>query len=162
MTYTDDDRRRDDMIRKKADPEFERKRVEGIRRYWAEKGTAGSETRERLSRCAAASWAKRRLKGTDKFVLSDEERNRRREQLQKNKQNPNYETRRLKAIKAFSSSPKGKVKRSVTAQAVNDKRRGFKVPAKLWNEYRWLVDAKKIPAREAGKMLGLINDGAPQ
>jgi hypothetical protein len=37
-----------------------------------------------------------------------------------------------------------------------DKLRGFHVPAEKLLEYRHLTNVKMIPAKEAGKMLGLI------
>lgn len=158
MTNTSD-KLRADFNRKKSDPDFEKKRLEGIRRFWAEKGTHGSKTRERLAKCASASWAKRRLKGMAKLELAEAERTRRREQLLKNKAATSFETRRINRVKAASATPLGHVKKSLTMNAVNDKRRGFKVPAAMWKEYRWLKNSKGLSAAEAGRILGLVDDG---
>lgn len=63
---------------------------------------------------------------------------------------------RLKRLKAAATSPRARAANSVARRAAHDRKRGFKVPARLWKEYRFLIDVKKLRAHEAGRVLGLI------
>lgn len=68
--------------------------------------------------------------------------------------NPETQEKRLKRLREYHADNQGLRRASIAA--VNRKKRGFDVPANLWNEYQFLLKKKGVKAREAGIMLGLI------
>lgn len=67
-------------------------------------------------------------------------------------QDPEYRARMLAGIQSAATAA---VRREKISEAYA-RRRGFRVPADLQAEYRFLVDVKKFSPREAGEMLGLL------
>ena len=63
---------------------------------------------------------------------------------------------RLKRLKEAATSPRARAANTVARREAHDRKRGFKVPARMWKEYRFLIDVKKLRACEAGRVLGLI------
>lgn len=63
---------------------------------------------------------------------------------------------RLKRLKAAATSPRARAANAVARREAHDRKRGFKVPARVWKEYRFLIDVKKLRSAEAGRVLGLL------
>lgn len=70
--------------------------------------------------------------------------------------NIEVEERRLKRLREYHAENRGL--RIASMAQINRKRRGFDVPANLWKEYQYLLKTKKMRAREAGILLGLVRE----
>lgn len=112
------------------------------------------EERKRRGESIRKAHARRKSLGKE-WVFKEEDKIKRRERFERNRLNPDIEAKRkIRAAKALAD-PKVKVKRMIRLKEMNDKKRGFAIPAKLHKEYYALVKSGK-KAQEAGRILGLI------
>lgn len=148
------ERRRQRLKKFWQDPEFRQKRLEGVKR-----------AHERISENPRL--AARRLDSVRKAQASIKRAVRNRLANYKRWSDPEQvriASERCKKLWEDGTLKGGKgrltkegIARKIEAtKAMHDKRRGFKIPDRLRAEYDRLVNSKKIKAREAGRMLGLI------
>lgn len=135
-----------------TDPEMKARRLEGLRKA-LEKKRADPEyrKRERAWLDAARSKSIRMSRAFNAEHFADPEvRKWHGEQAKQRWEDP--ELRERMAAKRGPQSPR----LIALKKRVHDRRRGFKVPERLWPEYQRLIRSKKLKAREAGRILGLI------
>lgn len=127
--------------------------IEAVKR--SNTGRRDSEERiKRRSETLKRTHFKRKALGRDKLNLSDEHREKKRNQLNEMRNNERIEKKRKeRALKAQQTSS-WKIKQMMNLQGMHDRKRGFKLPARLYNEYMRLRKTKT--AKEAGRILGLL------
>ena len=136
------------------DPEWRAKRRAGIRAA-AERGK-GNAAKSEANRRMWADPAKRkaRMEAIQRACVERGNSEKFREIFVKLKADPAFEEKRARKCKEKQKQMALRMK--VNGMLVARKRRGFDVPQHLWPEYRWLRKAKKLSAREAGQVLGLV------
>lgn len=141
------------MKRQLADPAFMERRKAAVRAYW-DRYHATGEGRDMVEAKNFKAAATRRRKGVK--PLSPEVLARKADLMRRLNADPAFIEKRKRGEAKSHASVKGNIKRSMQAKLLGDQKRGFKVPARLWSEYRFLRVAKKLPAAEAGRILGLV------
>lgn len=134
------------------DPEWRAKRLAGLRRA-AERGVQSKKNSENMKR----QWAdpvKRRNRLKAMAEAMEVNRPMHREVMLRNKADPAFEEKRARKVKEHQT--RNPLKMKVSALLIARKRRGFDVPPHLQEDYRRLRYQKKLSAREAGVILGLV------
>lgn len=144
------------MKRNRQNPAFEAKRAAAVKAAFEADADRGV-IRRKISQANKEQWKdpvirRKRLSAIAKG-LDNGTREKRAAILAERRKDPAYEEKRLAGIRRKCAEQPFK-KRAV-ALANARKRRGFDVPARLWDEYRRL-QKKGLLAREAGIALGLI------
>lgn len=136
------------------DPEWRAKRLAGIKEASARgKGNAAkSEANKRL--WADPAKRKARLEAIQRALTERGNSEKFRENFIRLKADPAFEKKRARKCKEKQKDMalRMKVNGIITAR----KRRGFDVPQHLWRDYQMLRKSKKLSAREAGEVLGLV------
>lgn len=145
--------RADRMKRLRQDSDFNAKRIAGI------KATCGAMTpeqrravSERLKGYESKRVARSRLATAQRF--QDPKNVEKSRQITKNL----WATGRLSKEKMANRkyTAEGLVRKAAATKRMQDRRRGFVIPRRLRKEYDHLVQTKRMSAREAGILLGLI------
>lgn len=147
------------MKRQRADPAFEAKRKARLAEAYVDDVTK-CMIRRKIGEASKAQWKdpvirRKRMQAIAKG-LDNGMREKRQAMLAERRKNPEMEAKRIAGLRKKFAEIKNK-KRAV-AMANNRKRRGFDVPARLWPEYRKLIDKRGYRAREAGIALGLVRE----
>lgn len=145
------DAHRENLTRAKRTPDFEERRIEGLKAW-----LNSPEGRASRSASSKKMWITRRRKGIAGDIWTQERREARAEEMRKQNKNPAFAFRRDKAATKTLKSPRVQIKRLLAIREWHDRQRGFKVPARLWSEYKKLRDKGRLSARDAGRVLGLI------
>lgn len=135
-----------------ADPEVEARRKSNAESR-LERVRQTSAFRDAVSKGLKMAWKRKDFREKGESILrarwNDPEMA---ERIRLSKRSP----KNLSHLKRIANLPKSRIRSSIAISAYHDKRRGFRVPAAKWAEYRQLVDRKKLPAAEAGRILGLV------
>jgi len=147
------------MKRQRADPAFEAKRRAKLAEAYLS-DVVKCAIRKKIGEASKASWQdpvirRKRMQSIAKG-LDAGMREKRQALLAERRNNPEMEAKRIAGLRRKFAEIANK-KRAV-AMANNRKRRGFDVPARLWKEYRKLIDQRGYRAREAGIALGLVRE----
>lgn len=144
------------MKRQRADPAFEARRKAALTAAYAD-DVVRCVIRRKISEANKEQWKdpvvrRKRLSAIAKG-LDNGTREKRAALLAERRKDPAQEQKRLDALRRKCAETP--LKKRAVALANARKRRGFDVPARLWDEYRRL-QKKGLLAREAGIALGLI------
>jgi len=147
------------MRQQRNNPEFQAARLKALRETFAADAERGT-IRRKISEANKEQWKdpavrRKRLKAIMQG-LDNGTREKRAALLAERRKDPANEEKRIAALRKKFAQMKAK-KRAV-AYANARKRRGFDVPARLWGEYRKLMDKRGMLAREAGIALGLVRE----
>lgn len=136
------------------DPEFQAKRRAGIKAA-SERGV-GNQAKSEANRRLWADPVKRkaRMEAIQRALIERGNHEKLRDNFIKLKADPAFEEKR--ARKCREKQKEMTVRMKVNAIITARKRRGFDVPHHLWPEYQRLRKSKKLSAREAGEVLGLV------
>ena len=88
--------------------------------------------------------------------LTEEQKEKRRKVLERNRFNKDIEEKRKIRAEKARSAASYKIRVMLNLQQMHERKRGFKVPAKLFKDYQRLMKTKKYRAKEAARMLGII------
>lgn len=136
------------------DPEWRAKRRAGLKAA-SERGN-GNAAKSEANRRMWADPLKRkaRLEAIQRALTERGNSEKFRAVLMRLKADPAFEKKRASKVKEKQKDMalRMKVNGILTAR----KRRGFDVPHQLWPEYQRLRKTKKLTAREAGQVLGLV------
>jgi hypothetical protein len=139
---------------------FEAKRIAGIRKFFREEMTP--ERRKQ----ARANFAKHELKRLAACRVANAERFENPENVRKmaDMARDLWRTGRLskECFKNRKMTPEGLARKSAASKRMQDRRRGFRIPPNLRSRYDFLVNSKRLRAREAGIVLGLVKDTRPK
>lgn len=137
------------------DPEFREKISKRV--IEANTGRRQSEaTRRKRSESLKASHKKRIAMGRTCLPLTEEQKEKRRKVLERNRFNKDIEEKRKIRAEKARSVALYKIRVMLNLQQMHERKRGFKVPAKLFKDYQRLMKTKKYRAKEAARMLGII------
>lgn len=150
--YSPERRRKlaENMKAKWADPDFCAKRAEASRR--AVKDKWANRREEAMAQMLEMLYSPKRCAYMHNRLKDPERMKRHQAQLAMLNSDPAVAEKRRAGLKAKWADPEHRKK---MARAY-DKRRGFRVPERKRKEYQFLRVVKKIPAREVGRMLGLV------
>lgn len=133
-----------------TNPEINAKRAAGIKRCWQD-----PEYRARhlaiLKQFETKRKARNRLVNAEKAVDPEWKEANRKRILALWASGKMYE-----AQKTRSYSPEGYARLIASIKRAQDKRRGFKVPPLVKSRYLHLIRSKRLSAKEAGRIMGLI------
>lgn len=134
-------------------PEYKARMIEAVKR--ANTGRRDSEERiKKRSESLKRAHFRRKALGRDKLNVTDEHREAKRRDLNAMRNDPRIEKKRKERALKAQQKPSWKIKQMMNLQAMQDRKRGFKVPARIHTEYKRLRKTKT--AKEAGKILGLL------
>ena len=136
------------------DPEWRAKRRAGVKAA-AERGRGNAAKSEANKRLWADPVKRRaRLEAIQRALIERGNSEKFRENFIRLKADPAFEDKRARKAKEKQKGMAMRLKANAIITA--RKRRGFDVPQRLWAEYQWLRKSKKMSAREAGQVLGLV------
>ena len=139
------------------DPEFRAKQRAGIKAAF-DKGKGNDKRSDNLRARWKNPRTRKNLMESQQAYLENGGREKRAEVFARLRADPAYEAKRLRKWREAMEKKKNRLK--AAAMILNRKRRGFDVPAHLWDEYQRLVKSKRLRAREAAIVLGIIKEAA--